>query len=319
MNMKKTVCILIISIFTAVLSGCSFGLINQPEYSETRLLMDTVCTIHAGGDKPDAAVTAAFDRISEIADAADYYSDSSEVSKINKAVAGEAIEVSDDIFNILKTALEVCRDSEGAFDITIAPVKDLWNFQSGDHEPPTDTQITAALSSVGYLKLTLNAENKTVTKSDSNVKIDLGGAAKGYAADCVREVLRGYDIKYAIIDLGGNICVMGKNPSQPDGNWNVGIQKPFSSSGELSQTIRVKETSVVTSGIYQRYFSWNGRLYHHILDPSSGYPSDNGMSSASIITDSALTADCLATACMVLSPIKADSLVQKYNARLIYE
>ena len=91
----------------------------------------------------------------------------------------------------------------------------MWNFQSGDHEPPTDTQIKTALSSVGYLKLTLNDENKTVTKSDSDVKIDLGGAAKGYAADCVREVLRGYDIKYAIIDLGGNICVMGKNPLSP--------------------------------------------------------------------------------------------------------
>lgn len=317
--MKKTVCILIISLLTVVLSGCSFRWVKPSEYNETRLLMDTVCTIHAGGDKPEEAVTAAFGRISEVADAADYYSDSSEVSKINNASVGEAVEVSDDIFNILKTALEVSRDSDGAFDITIAPVKDLWNFQGGDHEPPTDAQIKSALSSVGYLKLTLDDENKTVTKSDSNVKIDLGGAAKGYAADCARKVLCDFGIKYAIIDLGGNICVTGKNPSQPDGSWNVGIQKPFSASGELSQTIRVKEGSVVTSGIYQRYFNWNDRLYHHILDPSSGYPSDNGRSSASIITDSSLTADCLATACMVLAPNKADSLATKYNARLIYE
>lgn len=317
--MKKTVYILIISLFASILSGCSFGVINPPEYSETRLLMDTVCTIRAGGDNSDTAVAAAFDRISEIDAAADYYSDSSEVSKINNAAANEEISVSDDIFNILKTALEVSRDSDGAFDITVAPVKDLWNFQSGDHEPPSDAQIQAALSAVGYKKLTLNDESKSVTKADSNVKIDLGGAAKGYASDCVYEVLKSRGIKYAIIDLGGNICVMGKNPSQPDGSWSVGIQKPFSKSGELSQTIRVSETSVVTSGVYQRCFNWNGKLYHHILDPSDGYPSDNGENSASIIYDSALTADCLATACMVLSFDAADSLVQKYNARLIYE
>lgn len=308
--------ILITILTCCLLCGCS---VRPNEINQTELLMDTVCTIRVSGKDKEAAVNAAFDKVADIAKSTDYYSTESEVSRINSASAYEPISVSQDVVNILTVALDVCNKSNGAFDITVAPLKDLWSFQSGDHIPPTDSEITQTLNLIDYTKLALDKEQNTVTKHDSLTKIDLGGAAKGYAADCARDVLSEYDIDYAVIDLGGNICVYGKNPSTRDGSWNIGIQKPFSSSGEIAETVNVSEGCVVTSGTYQRFFKHNENLYHHILNPKDGYPSNNGKSSASIISSSALLADCMSTACMVLPPDEAFALAESYGIRLIYK
>lgn len=318
MKIKKLLCITTIIAFSIGICGCSFQKMVK-EYSDTRLMMDTVCTIKAGGDNAEAAVSAAFDKIAEIADMSDYYSDSSEVTKINNAPKGTPIPLSEDMYNILSVALDVSEASNGAFDITVAPVKDLWNFGSGDHQPPSKETVQEALSLVGYENLSLNKDEKTLTKSDSAIKIDLGGAAKGYAADCARNILNNMSADYGIIDLGGNILVTGKNPKSKDGSWNIGIQTPFSSSGEVAQTVNVSESAVVTSGIYQRYFSYNGETYHHILNPANGFSSDNGRASASIICPSALTADCLSTACMVLAPNEGEALANRFDSTVIYK
>ncbi len=300
----------------AVLMLCGCTLQGKPnEYSDTRFLMDTVCTIRAGGGEAQAAVTAAFERIEEIAAAVDYYSDTSEVSAINRAKAGEAVSIGRDVEEILAAALDISEKSNGAFDITVAPLKDLWRFSDGSHEPPEQENLDAALAHVGYKKISL--ADGTVTKSDSEIKIDLGGAAKGYAADCAAEVLRRAGVPYALIDRGGNIYALGKNPSRSDGGWLIGLQKPFGQTGEYFKTVTISEGAVVTSGTYQRFFEWNGALYHHILDPKNGCPANSGISSASIISDSALLADCLSTACMVLGRERGESLAAEYGAELI--
>ncbi len=301
-----------------VLLLCSCAPHTAAEQTDTRLLMDTICTIRINGDAPKGSIDKAFDRIAEIQDITNYYSDTSDVAFINQAPKGEAIPLSDDMLNILATALDVCEKSNGAFDITVAPLKDLWDFSSGDHAPPLDTDIKNTLSSVGYKNLILDTRNKTLTKT-ADLKIDLGGAAKGYAADCAAAVLKNNNVKYAVIDLGGNIYAFGKNPERADGKWVIGIQKPFESSDEYSQTFLLTEGAVVTAGSYQRYFKWQGKLYHHILDTKTGYPADSGILGASIKSGSALLADCLSTACMVLGEEAGIQLAAQSNSELIVQ
>ncbi len=309
--MKKIVPILIL----LLLCGCSAN--KAPEYSSTLFMMDTVCAIRIDGKSSPDAISAAFDRISEIEAATDYYSEDSEVSAINRAAAGEVIPLGDDLFNILKACLSVCEKSEGAFDITIAPLKDAWNFSAENPAPPTDDAIAQALSLVDYKQLILDEQNKTLTKTSSACKIDLGAAAKGYAADCAAEVLREHDCRWAVIDLGGNICVVGKNPARRNGEWIIGLQEPFADSGEYFTTVSITDGAVVTAGVYQRYFEYDGNIYHHILDTDTGFPCDNGLESASIKTDSALMADCLSTACLALGSDAGHSLADEFGANLI--
>lgn len=296
-----------------LLSGCA----RRNEYSETKLLMDTVCTIRAGGENARMAVADAFLTIEKIAAKTDYFSEYSDVLNINRAKAGEEISVSEHTANILSVALKVSEKSNGAFDVTIAPIKDLWDFGSGDHEPPSESLINNSLQYVGYNGIIFDSENRTVTKTRDDIKIDLGGAVKGYASDRAAEVMKASGAEYAIIDLGGNVYVFGKNPDKRDGGWSVGIQKPFGKNGELSGTVETEEGAVVTAGSYHRYFEWNGKRYHHILNPKTGYPSDSGISSATVVCSSGLIADCLSTACMVLGEERGRQLCDKFGAELI--
>lgn len=309
--MKKIIPILIL----LLLCGCSAN--RPPEYSSTLFMMDTVCTIRIDGKSSPDAITAAFDRIKEIEAKTDYYSENSELSAINKARANEPLTLSDDIFNILKACLYVCEKSEGAFDITTAPLKDAWNFSAENPAPPTDDAINQALSLVDYKQLVLDEDNKILTKTNSACRIDLGAAAKGYAADCAAEVLKKHGCQWAVIDLGGNIYTLGKNPARRSGEWVIGLQEPFADSGEYFTTVSTSEGAVVTAGVYQRYFEYDGNIYHHILDTKTGFPCDNGLKSASIKADSSLMADCLSTACLALGREDGYSLAQEFGAELI--
>ncbi len=313
--MKKFITLFLTIIFTIAL--CSCKTLKLYKLSDTYFIMDTPCTITAGGTdeaKLKEAIQKAFNKVCKIESYTDYYLASSDVANINSAKANEPTTVSDDVINILQVALEICDKSEGAFDITVAPLKDIWGFKEEVHTIPTDSEISAALSCVGYRNIHIDTENKTVTKNSDLTKIDLGGCAKGYAADKALEILKEHGVTYALIDFGGNILTYGHNPTNQNGEWVIGIQKPFSQSGEYSNTLSVSNKAVVTSGTYQRYFEYDGKLYHHILDTSTGYPADNGIQSATIISDSALYADCLSTASVVLGKEKATKLAREYNS-----
>ncbi len=315
MKMKK----LVIFILTFVLAMplCSCNTLKLYKLSDTYFIMDTPCTITAGGkDKLqlEKAIKDAFDKVYEVESYTDYHLPSSDISKVNSAKADDAVTVSDDTINILQIALDICEKSNGAFDITIAPLKDIWGFKEEVHTIPTDNDISTALSLVDYKNIHIDAENKTVTKKNYLTKIDLGGCAKGYAADKALEILKEHNIEYALIDFGGNILTYGNNPTNHNGEWLIGIQKPFSQNGEYSNTISVSNKAVVTSGTYQRYFEENGNIYHHIIDPNTGYPTNNGIKSATIISDNALIADCLSTAAVVLGEEQAKKLAEEYNS-----
>ena len=169
--------------------------------------------------------------------------------------------------------------------------------------------IAEAVSHVDYSKVDINGN--TITLKDPKAGIDLGAIAKGYIADQVKTYLKRQGVKHAIINLGGNVDVIG---TKPDGSkYNIGIQKPFDESGEAITSVKLKDQTVVTSGIYERYFKKNGKLYHHILDPRTGYPCENNLYSVSIITDSSTKADALSTTCFLLGYKKGMKLIEQMD------
>ena len=315
--MKRPLCLSLITICVIyLLSGCNF---YTNEYESTEFLFDTVCTIKADGDNSRAAVQMAFNRAGEIHRKTDFYSEESAVSLINNAAANEPVLLDDDMYAIISAALEVSEMSNGAFDITVAPLTELWAITSENPRVPDETEIKAELKKVDYRKLKLDKENKTLIKLSDEIQIDLGGAAKGYAADAAAQILSENGAGYGVVDFGGNICVTGKNPRFSDGKFKIGIQNPESKTGETSNTVEITSGSVVTCGTYQRYFEKDGVRYHHVLDPKTGRPSNSGVTSATVIYKSGLYADCISTACLVLGEESGKQFAEEFGAEVIYQ
>ena len=239
---------------------------------------------------------------------------SSDVDRINRA-GGEPVQVDPETWTILQRAADISRLTEGAFSVTIAPLSTLWDFTGEPPRMPDDAQRLAALPLVDDTRLQLG-EGNTVTLP-AGMSIDLGGIAKGYIADRLAEMVRGR-VSGATLNFGGNVYALGNAPGAE--GFNIGIAHPQSPNSAIA-AIRVLDRSVVTSGTYQRCFEKDGRLYHHILDPSTGLPADTGLVSASIVAESSMTADALATACIVLGEDRALALLQSlgYDGLLIRE
>lgn len=319
--MKKTlksINITIIIMLVMAIPGC--GRADAPAV-RTEYMLDTVCTITVGGSsEADDIAAGALETAKAIAETIDYFNPDSDTSKFNALPAYETFKLSDDSFAIISRALDVSSASGGAFDITIAPVKNLWDFKSENPRVPEPDELNPALSLVGYEKLILNKDEQTLEKTEDGVEIDLGGCGKGYCCQAALRYIAERDPDcYAILDFGGNVAVYGRNP-RTGSEFTVGIQDPASETGVYSQTVSARSgQSVVTSGTYQRHFIRDGVNYHHILDPKTGMPASNGKDSATIICDDGLLADCLSTACMALSTTEAQALARNYGVELIFE
>ena len=222
---------------------------------------------------------------------------------------------------LIKKGIEYGDTSDGRFDITIGKLSDLWNFSeiaentdSKDNEVdasvvPSDAQIQSELAHVNYHNIQINGNDVMLT--DSKAKLDLGGIAKGFIADKMKTYLQSKKITSGIINLGGNVLTVGEKSDGSD--YTVGIQKPFDESGEPICTVKVKDKSVVTSGIYERYYRVDGKLYHHILDTTTGYPVKNNLYSVTIISDSSCDGDALSTTCFALGIDKAKELINSLS------
>ncbi|MDO4744139.1 MAG: FAD:protein FMN transferase, partial [Clostridia bacterium] len=316
-TMRKLKVFFAVLIAATLLLGITYkGFLKSTELERTEFLFDTVCSIKVYSKDAKDALVAAFDEATQIHLLTNFFDQDSDVSKINNAKSGEAVSVSPEILELLELSERIHSASDGAFDITIAPVASLWKFDIESPKPPSDEQITAALRLVGRDSLALDKSNSTVTKSFDETKIDLGGIAKGYAADKVAEVLKSHGIDCAIIDFGGNIVAFGKNPKTDDGKWRIGLQSPFSPTGEFSKTVEISSGAVVTSGTYQRFFEYEGEKYHHIIDPKTGKPSTQSFDSVTVTAESAALADALATAAFVLGEEKGTALVGEFQATL---
>lgn len=204
--------------------------------------------------------------------------------------------LSDECAALIRQGLYYSELSRGAFDITIEPVSSLWNFTSEEHVVPGIDEIEQALKKVGYDKVEL--QGNRIRFEEEGMGIELGAIAKGYIADQIKAFLKSKGVEHAIIDLGGNVLCLGE---RPDGEpFRVGIQKPFAKRSETVATTTVKDRSVVSSGIYERYFEKDGKLYHHILNPKSGMPYENELLSVSILSDASVDGDALSTTCYAL-------------------
>ncbi len=290
---------------------------GQKSHTEEEFLFDTRCSITVFGKDGAQSVKKAFNRASVIHYDTNYFDEASLVSQINKAPAGVPTRVSEDIIEIIKLAKEVNKASGGAFDITIAPLTHLWNIGGGRTAPPSGVEIESAVALVGRDALAIDDEKMTVTKNYGGTEIDLGGIAKGYAADMAAKCLKELGVKAAIIDFGGNIVTIGQNPKTRDGKWRIGLQKPFSVTGDYEKAVEIEEGAVVTSGAYQRYFEYEGWIFHHILDPVTGVPVQQNYSSATVIGESSALCDALSTAAYVMGERKGKELVEQYDGELI--
>ena len=222
--------------------------------------------------------------------------ETSEISRINNA-GGEPVEVSDETAGLIEEGIKYGDISDGQFDITIASATDLWNFTDNEEKIlPDPDELAEAVTHIDYH--CIKVEGNTVTLTDPETRIDLGGIAKGYIADRLKEYLKDEGIEHALIDLGGNMLTLGR---RYDGNdFRIGIQKPFADTGTAMAVVSVNDKSVVTSGDYERYFEKDGVIYHHILDPDTGYPVQNDLDQVTIISDQSVDGDALSTTCFAM-------------------
>ena len=223
----------------------------------------------------------------------------SDVDRINHA-GGQPVQVDHETWEILRRAIEVSDSSGHAFSVTIAPLTALWDFTGGTNRMPTDEERLAALPLVND-DLMILGENDTVTLPEG-MEVDLGGIAKGYIADQIAEAIRGR-VLGATLNFGGNVYAVGIKPDASP--FRVGIRDPQGGDNDSIAVVSVSDLSVVTSGIYERYFELNGVRYHHILDPGTGMPADSGLISVTIVSRDGCLADALSTSLFVMGKEKA--------------
>jgi thiamine biosynthesis lipoprotein len=272
---------------------------DNKESSRSEFLMDTFVSIRAVGSNPEQAIQAAFDEIERIESLMSRHIPDSDASRINEGAGGEPVKVSGETLYVIEKALECASLTKGAFDITIGPLMDVWNFGLPDPAVPDADEIEQARSLIGWELLELDPANRTVRLPIQGMSIDLGGVAKGYAAQEGARILREYGVSHALIDAGGNIVTVGL---RPDGEpWQIGIRDPRGESIEdtIGPTLSVANGAIATSGDYERFFIYDGRRYHHILNPETGMPVET-VRSVTVMAEDALYADMLSTAVFVL-------------------
>lgn len=283
---------------------------KQSVYKKSRALMDTFVTITVVSDSEahaESAIDQAFTSIQHFSDMIDFFSEKSELSQINRNAGIKAVTVSPDTLAVINIALQVAEKSGGAFDPTMGPVVKLWDFYA--KAKPSDERIMEKLPLVDYRDVLVDNKKSTVFLKISGMSLDLGGIAKGYAADLASDSLAKSGIRAGLIAAAGDIRSFGV---KPDGKpWLIGIQNPRqkNSADEIIGTIKLGNEAVSTSGDYQRYFILDGQRYHHLLDPGTGYPSYR-CRSVSIIADKGVLADAFSTAIFILGPEKGLELAR---------
>lgn len=298
---KKFTLLLSFVFFITILTACGSQdkkekvVLREEPYAQEKFLLGTYTRIKIYDEGKESVLKPAFDRIKELGDKITINQSGSEVDAINDQAGIKPVKVSDDIYFLLKDAFEYSKESDGGFNMAIGAITQLWRIGFDDARKPEQSEIDEGLKHIDYNKVQFNDEEQTVYLPEKGMIIDLGAIAKGYITDEVVKVLKKNGVTCAIVDLGGNVYVLGHSNRGENEPWNIGIQDPNKARGSVIGSIKETDKTVVTSGIYERYLEVDGKKYHHIFDSETGYPYENDIASATIITDKSIDGDGLTT------------------------
>lgn len=280
---------------------------TKPVERET-YMMGTIIHLKVYGSNAKNATEKALQRISDIENKMSVNIETSEITKLNAKAGISAEQLSTDTYSVIEKSVQYSKLTKGALDATIEPIVKLWGIGTDKERIPSKSEIDEKLKLVDYNDIILDSKSSTVKLRRTGQAIDLGAIAKGYTADEVKKVLISNKISSALINLGGNVYAIG---NKTDGtSWNIGVQNPLDTRGQYIGTISVTDKSIVTSGNYERYFIKDGKRYHHIFDSKTGYPSEAGIISTTIISDNSIDGDALSTSTYILGLTKGLKLVE---------
>lgn len=280
--------------------------------SRQNFVLGTIVSISLYDHQSEELLDAAFNKLSELENLLSINKTNTLIDAINENAGLSPVQVDEATYSLVQKGIYYSELTSGAFDITIGPIVKLWNIGFPSARVPSQEEINAKLPLVDYNLITLDDSSKSVYLEKKGMLLDLGGIGKGYAADEVAQLLSEAGVEHAIINLGGNIYTLGDKP----GNklWTIGVQDPFNPRGDTIGTIGVANKSIVTSGIYERYLTAeDGTKYHHILNPTTGYPYDNHIAGVSIISDSSTDGDALSTATFALGLDEGLAFIEKLD------
>lgn len=261
--------------------------------------MDTYMVVTAYGENAQSAAEAAIDEIQRLDALLSIGSEESEVWNINKN-GGDVL--SEDTAYLLERATELCKETDGAFDITIYPIMEAWGFTTQDYQVPAEETLKTCLSLTDSTQLIFDEVTKELSFGIEGMKLDFGGIAKGYTSSRIIDIWKEHGITSGMVNLGGNVQTLGY---KMDGSeWKIGIQSPEDESTYIG-VLKIHDKAVITSGGYERYFEQDGAMYHHIIDPETGYPAESGLVSVTIVSSDGTLADALSTALFVMGKDRA--------------
>lgn len=322
-TVKKFTAAVLAACLVLPLAACSEGRdysASTKEAQSTIFTMGTVFSIQLYGDDADDLLQSTEEGLYEDNSLISWREDGSVISQFNTEHTADISQIS----HLIETAQQVYEDSGGAFDITVLPLTKVWGFdQIGDADfdidsltVPDQSAIDGALEHVGMDKLNIDWQTQTMSTEDPDVQVELGAIGKGYAIQNAMDRIADSDLSGALISAGSSISLYGK---KPDGSsFTIGLRDPRGEEDDTIAMLTLTDCSISSSGDYEHYFEQDGTRYHHIIDPSTGYPADSGLMQTTIICDDGALADALSTACLILGLDKGMELADKYNAGAIF-
>lgn len=280
----------------------------EPPAAQTEFVLGTVCSVNLFEKGTREAYREIFERLREIESRMSANRDDTEIAEINRNAGASPVKVHPDVIEVVSSALRFADLSGGSFDPSVGPLVRLWGIGSDSARVPSRAEIEAALPLIDYRDVVADAAAGTVFLKRPGMKLDLGAIAKGYAADEAARIIAKRKIPRAIVDLGGNVLAYGEKPGKE--SWRIGVQDPSSERGSHIGVLAVKNKTMVTSGVYERFFEADGKRYHHILDPKTGYPVENGLLSVTIVADRSIDADGLSTSVFALGAERGRALIE---------
>lgn len=283
------------------------GKMNLKESQVSFFAMDTYISLTAYGENGDRALENAQSKMEELEALWSATDENSEIYALNSS-GGERITVSDETRDLLEFALSMADETDGALEPSIYPVLLAWGFTTGENRIPKEDELQRLLRDVGYERIAIEGNEVTVP---DGMKLDMGAVGKGYSGDVLTEILKEAGITSALLDLGGNVQVIG---TKPDGSrWRLGLRNPFDAEEYLG-VIEIADAAVVTSGSYERYFiGEDGKRYGHIIDPDTGYPAESGLASVTIVAKEGKLCDALSTSLFIMGREKAETYWREHG------